>query len=264
MTYRSLSWAVGALLLAPGWLHAHEIKVLASNPTPAPSGKTTIYLGWGHRLPVDDLVEAATIDRYEIIAPDGKATPLKKDGLSLQANVFSFAGEGVHQAVVVRKPSVHTYVVDADGTKQLKRGPKSQYARMKIDSSMRSAQFGKAIIQVGKAGNDATKALGHDLEIVPHAPAANWKTNAATQFRVLFQGKPLPQAKVTMHFVSSRPESENQEPATADGEGAVLLRLTEPGIWMIRAQHRQDAPASLRDQFDTDSYTATLTLFVRP
>jgi hypothetical protein len=50
---------------------AHEIKALASQlVVEKPGAKTTIYLSWGHRLPVDDLIDAATLERYDLLTPN--------------------------------------------------------------------------------------------------------------------------------------------------------------------------------------------------
>jgi hypothetical protein len=61
--------------------------------------KTTVYLSWGERIPVDDLIDGATLEKYEWLAPDGKVKPLATTGVSLQTNVEELRDVGLHEIV---------------------------------------------------------------------------------------------------------------------------------------------------------------------
>jgi uncharacterized GH25 family protein len=162
---------------------AHEIKVLASQLTVEKAGeKTTIYLSWGHHLPVDDLIVGDSLLRYDLIAPNGTAKALSKSELSLQTNVVELKDEGIHQVVVAKKPAVFTIVTDADGEIQFKRGGKTEIKEGTIDHAFRGEQFAKALIVTGAAKGAAPKPLGLPLEIVPLDGPAKWRgTRAASQ-----------------------------------------------------------------------------------
>ncbi|MFO0865040.1 MAG: DUF4198 domain-containing protein [Gemmataceae bacterium] len=243
----------------------HDIKVLASRMTlPKTPGKSTVYLAWGHRLPVDDLVESSTIDRFEMVAADGKASSLKHADASLQANVVSIEQDGTHQAAIVRKASVYTYVFDEDGNRIFKRGPKTGIKSGKIDKATRSQQFGKAIIAAGKPLEEAPKPLGHALEIVPASGPAAWKTNAPLRLNVLFGGKPLANAEVVARYVGYRPDDAWNETLKTDANGQTSFQPTHPGLWVIRTQMERPAEAKDREAIDVEAYTATLSLDVQP
>ena len=122
---RPLCAPAALFLAAAPCCRAHDMKVLASQLTVAKVGrKTTIYLSWGDRLPVDDLIDAESIARYDLLSPAGDAAPLKKADLGLQTNVVELKNAGVHQVVVVRKPGTNTFVLDAEGKRQLSAVPR--------------------------------------------------------------------------------------------------------------------------------------------
>ncbi|MFO0866327.1 MAG: DUF4198 domain-containing protein [Gemmataceae bacterium] len=248
-----------------GTVAAHDIKVFASRLTlPKATSKTTVFLAWGHRVPVDDLVESITIERYEIVAPDRKASALKHADASLQANVVSIEQDGTHQAVVVRKASVYTYVFDEDGNRIFKRGPKTAIKSGKIDKATRSQQFGKAVIAAGNLSDDAPTALGHALEIVPTAGPATWKTNSPLRLSVMFDGKPLANAEVVARYVGFRPDDAWNVTLKTDASGQTSFQPTHPGIWVIRSQTERPAEAKDREAIDVEAFTATLALDVQP
>jgi len=172
-----------ALAVCTAGAFGHELKVLASGlVVPGAGERTTVYLSWGHVLPVDDLVDAAAIERYDCIARDGSVRALKKEGLSLQANVVEIQGEGVHQVLVSRRPAIITFVVDKDNNRVMKRGPKSSVQEGIIDHGLRSQQFAKALLVAGQSEGSVVKAAGQAFEIVPLEGPAQWRSNASMRF----------------------------------------------------------------------------------
>ena len=179
-----ISLAATTLICVATLASAHEIKVLASQlVVPEPGGKTTVYLSWGHRLPVDDLVDAAPIDRYDLIAPDAVSSPLKKDGISLQANSVTLPSVGVYRVVACRKPGVSTYVLDEQGERQLKRGSKKEVKEGRVESATRYQQCATALIVVGPAGAEPVKPTGLPVEIAPLDPPSAWRRGLRSGFR---------------------------------------------------------------------------------
>jgi uncharacterized GH25 family protein len=260
-----IAGALAAGLLAAAAAQAHELKVLASRlEAPEPGGKATVYLSWGHRLPVDELVDAAGLERYDLVAPDGTAAPLKKDGLSLQANAVSLQSTGVYQAVVCRRPSVFTYVIDAEGQRQMRRGPKTAVTEGKIDTAQRSRQCGKALIVVGRPGTEPVKPLGLPVEVVPLDPPSAWRERAALRFQVLLEGKPAGGAEVSARDIGFKPDDAWGAAVKADAKGEATVRVARAGTWVIKVSVKRPAAEAVRAQYDTESATATLALEVRP
>lgn len=244
---------------------AHEMKVFASRQAiPEAGGKATIYLAWGHRVPVDDLTDAAAIERYDLIAPGGTATPLKKDGVSLQANAVELKDEGIHTAVACRKASIYTYVLDGEGDRQLKRGPKTDHAGAKIESATRYQQCAKALIVVGKPGTAAPKAVGLPVEIVPLDGPAKWVANADIRFQILQDGKPVPTAEVQARNIGFKPDDAWCYATESNRKGEFTVRPGQAGTWVVKVTVKRLTQGTTRQQYDFESFTATLTLEVQP
>jgi len=244
---------------------AHEMKVLASRLVlTKPGDRTTVYLSWGHALPVDDLTDSKALERYEHLTPSGKVGGLKFEGVSMQANVIELKEEGVHQMIAARKPGLYTFVFDAEGNRVFKRGPKSAVKEGTIDYGMREQQFAKALIVVGKPKTEAVKSADLPIEIVPVEGPAAWRGGQMVRFRVLCEGKLLAHEQVRATYVGFRPDTAWCFASDTDEEGIVSVRVKEPGTWVLRAERRKLAAGKDRDEYDYDILTATLTLEVRP
>lgn len=249
-----------ALATAETFTQAHEIKVLASEQAlPKAGERITVYLSWGHLLPVDDLIDAKAIERYELVSPSGKNQALKCEGLSLQANRVWIEEDGTYQAIVDRKVGILHHVIDAEGNRVLKRGPKTEVKEGKIESSQRSIQCGKAIIVAGN-GKTLIKAVGQAIEIVPVDPQNEWRSGNDLRFQVLHHGKPLPEAALTATFIGSRPAEKWSLKASADEKGIATIRASQPGTWVLKVNARVPAVGDDLKQYDFTSYTGTLSL----
>ncbi len=244
---------------------AHELKVFASRQViPESGGKSTIYLGWGHRVPVDELIDEAVIERYDLIAPGGSATPLKKSGVSIQANVVEFKDAGVHTVVACRKPSIWTYVLEDDGNRRLKRGSKIDHAGAKIESGTHYEEFAKTLILVGKPGGDAPKPAGLPVEIVPLDGPAKWTANKDIRFQILQDGKPVPIVDVLARKVGFKPDDAWNYATESNRNGEFTIRPDRPGTWIVGVEFRKLTKGATREQFDFESFATTLTFEVGP
>lgn len=259
-------FAVVAVVAATAALSsAHEIKVLASRLLfDKDGGKTTVYLSWGHRLPVDELIDAAVLERYELRSPAGTVTALKKEGLSLQESTVEVKEPGVHQLLVTRKAGVFTRVIDADGNRLMKRGPKTEVKEGKIEYALRSQQSAKALIVVGEPSKEPIKPIGLALEIVPQDGPAVWTSKNALNFLVLLDGKPLPNAEVTARYIGFKPDDAWTHTVKTDANGVAIVTPGQAGAWVLKASHRIETTGTTRDLYDYESFVTTLALEVQP
>jgi uncharacterized GH25 family protein len=260
-----LAVALLAALAAAAVLDAHEVKAFASHQAMAEAGgKTTVYLSWGHKIPVDDLLDAETLERYDLVPPSGPATALKASGKGLHANTVVLKDAGVWQVAVARKPSVFTYVLDDEGKRQMKRGPKSAQAGARVDSATRSVQCAKALLVAGAPGDKAPEAVGMPIELIPLDAPEKWAASSTLRFRLLVNGKPEASAEVVARPVGFRPESAWCYATTTGRGGEFTIKPGQAGTWLIKAQVKKLAQGKAREEYDFDSYTATLSVEVAP
>ena len=264
MSRRPIGAEVLLLLTAAGTVNGHDLKVLVNHFNPEPGGKVTTYLSWGHALPVDELIDAKTIERYEMRTPAGDAKPLKLSDVSLQANLVPIDDAGIYQVVVARKATVLAHVLNKDGKKKFHRGGRSTVKEGTVVDALRSQQFAKALVVSGTPGKLPAPPVGLPLEIVPVNGPAAWRTKQSLRFQVLHHGKPLPDAKIVPNFVGYRPVDEEVNPLPKVSTGLYQITPVVPGSWVLTVQHRVPAAEKDRAEYDFEAYTATLSFEVRP
>jgi uncharacterized GH25 family protein len=261
---RCVRWGtvVGFLLCVGTVARAHELKVFASKlAVDKPGVKTTVYLSWGERIPVDDLIDGKTLERFEFLTPDGKVSLLKTNGVSLQTNVEELRDMGLHEIVVGKKPTVYTFVFEKDGKRSLKLCPKTEIKEGRIDYAGRSVQSAKAFIVVG-ACHKPPKPAGLPMEIVPLDPPSRWAKGASLHFQVLLEGKPIPFVNVQARYVGFTPDDAWCYATDTNREGIAHIRPSHPGTWVILVHHKRPTSGALHDQYDFDSFMTTLTFEV--
>ncbi len=262
---RTVVAAIGLLALAQATeCRAHDLKVLVSRLVAAPGEQDTVYISYGHVLPVDTPVDADTLDDYSLKTPSGSVVYLKKEGVSLQANEVHVEEEGTYQAVATRKPLVFSEVVDKQGNHTHVRGPKSGITEGTVESTTRSLQFAKALLVSGSKNNNPLEPLGHVLEIVPADTPTAWKSGQDLTFQVLFGGKPLANADVFATYIGFKPDKAWCYATSTDPKGAAVVRPSQPGTWVLKVKVQKPAPKGKQAEYDLESYSATLVLEVRP
>jgi uncharacterized GH25 family protein len=261
---RSL-WSLGLVLATALSAQAHSLRVIVTRPVQEPGRKGTVYLCWGHLLPVDELVAAEDLGLFQLHTPSGSTRPLESSGRSLQANEVTFDEPGLYQVAATRKTSVYTSYADATGKIAFARLPKSEVKVPeggKINSSAKGQQFAKAVVISGDSANRAMAPLGHALEIVVEGSPGpkGYSPDEPMRVRLLFHGKPLAGVKVSAANTRLNPDGGPEVSAETDAEGRVALDLAEPGTWVLEASHKVDASPEDRRSFDFDSYLATLSI----
>lgn len=258
--------AIGLMLAVAASARAHSIAVIAARPATAPGGKVTVFLAWGHLLPVDELVSGEDIETYELIAPSGNTIPLNLDGRSLQANEVIPDETGLYHVSLAKKPAVFTRYTDSSGNGVFAMGAKDEVELpegAEVVLSARSSQFAKALIVSGSSEQGAPGApLGHPLEIVlDSAPGPlGFSPDEPVRVRVLLRGEPAAGVQVFAASTTRNPDGVPEVSAETDDEGRASLELFEPGSWVLSASHQADAPEEFQSSFETESFLATFTI----
>lgn len=118
-----------------------------------------------------------------------------------------------------------------------------------------------AKLLAGSLGAAATHPLGHALEIVPEMDPRQLRSGDPLPVKVLFQGKPLPDAQVSAVYAGAKLAGHSYPvSARTDGEGRAVLKLDRAGLWYARLIYM--LPAQDDPEVDWRSYFATLTFEV--
>lgn len=110
-----------------------------------------------------------------------------------------------------------------------------------------SRKFAKATTG---AGAPFDTVLGHAIEIVPLTDPAASGASSNLRVRVLFEGKPLSNAKIEISHGSRVSQSET------DAEGIAAVPITGGGDYTLSVGHRS-APSSVPAMADADLFAAT-------
>lgn len=191
---------------------------------------------------------------------DGKVTPLKTTGVSLQTNVEELQSAGLHEIVVARKPTVYTFYFDKNGKRLLKHASKTETKEGRVDYAGRSVQSGKAFVAVGPCKRPP-KPAGLSMEIVPLDAPTQWVAGNNLHFQVLLEGKPVSFVNVQARYVGFTPDDAWCYATDTNCEGVAHLRPSHPGTWVILRSKRPTSGA-IHDQYDFDSFMTTLTFEV--
>ena len=256
-----------ATLAASTQLQAHSVWINSFESHAHAPGHTMVSLGWGHALPMDDILTSPNgriaIQQYELIAPDLSKTDLGVPEFKLSTPELETANfdlytadlgarkialkkesaEGVYQLSAVSVPTYYTQYVDKDGRQRLKLKSKDQLDDIgKVLMSVKYQAFAKSYLTVGEW--TAPKPLGHGLEIIPRTDLSDLHVGDLVEVDVLFYGEPVNSSAKSIKYITAHSNSFGQ----SDGfklvsfvtQGKAQFRVQSSGQWMVGINHKQD------------------------
>jgi len=114
---------------------------------------------------------------------------------------------------------------------------------------MKIEKFSKTLVNMQAADAPWGRVLGDRLEVVPLANPATIKPGQDLSVRILFDGKPLStRVYATYDGFTETPNSYAYFTETAN-DGTAKIRLTQPGLWMVRVEQRIDEKASNHESY---------------
>jgi uncharacterized GH25 family protein len=267
-----------ALLLSVSTARAHSLWINAFASHAHPPGHTMVSLGWGHWLPMDDILSSPNgrviVERFELFDPSGSQTQLIRPEPKLSEPQLStdnfdlFAGDlgvqkialkkksaqGTYQLSAVSKASFYTQYTDKKGRERMKLKPKDELDDIeKIHMSVKYQAFAKSCMTVGAWSAPAP--LGHGLEIIPRTDLSDLHAGDLVEVDVLFYGKPLTATAKSIEYITAHGSGFGQ----SDGfylmsyimEGKARFRVQSSGQWIIGVNHKDDVTADgpLKDLF---------------
>jgi nickel transport protein len=136
---------------------------------------------------------------------------------------------------------------------------------VKAEGSNRSLKskrekFAKGLIGVSGDDDGYKKASGQKLEIVPESNVMKTRVGEEVTLKILLDGKPLKSQVYATYDGFSRRSTTFAYATESLDDGIAYVKVTSPGVWMVRVEKRIEANA--RD-FDLLSLKATLIFSVQ-
>jgi len=241
-------WRAIALVVAggvSGTAYAHEFI--------AKPGATTVQAG--AELQVAGLSTHVFLISQELEAPKDVKVGFYADGkrtdIAVKPNEKTLAYDGT-----VTAPSSATFIITGarlpqiwattpEGLKQITRKTAGATNSYKIE------KFSKALVNGTPADNGFSAVIGDTLEIVPVTNPATVRPGDEMTVRVMFKGQPLTTNVYATYDGFSKEENTYAYYTEGHKDGTAKVKITQPGIWMVRVQHA----ASERTE-DYDRYVA--------
>jgi uncharacterized GH25 family protein len=284
-----------ALLFHVPYAQAHSIWINAFESQAHNSPHAMVSLGWGHALPMDDILTSPdgriVIDSFALFDPDQGKTDLLLPPREVSkaeksnANFDLFAADlaiqkiafkesrapGVYQLAAVSRPAFYTQYIDKAGRTRMQLKPKNELDDIaKILMAVKFQAFAKSYLTLGAW--TPPQPLGHGLEIIPRTDLSNLHVGDLVEVEVLFYGKPLTATAKSIEYITAQSSAFGQ----SDGfslfsylmDGKAQFRVQNSGQWMIGVNHKDDVTADgpLKDllgQAEQVYHAASLTFNVK-
>jgi uncharacterized GH25 family protein len=275
---------------------AHTLWINLYESFAHPPGHAMVSLGWGHTVPMDDLLNSKTaplqLATFDLIDPDLNRTTLPmpvlemEDAIETRGGMTAQCGDmgirklgltdktkpGTHQVVATSKDNYFTMYLDKKGKQKMVTKPLDQVKGVeKILTSIKYKSFAKAFLAVKKWTDP--KALGFDLEIMPMTDLSNIHVGDVVPFQVSFMGKPFSSGPDGIEYITATSNSFGGP----DGfflsayimNGKAQFRIPAAGQWVANVYVKQDVtPESylknLVGKCTTVYYAGTISFNVKP
>ena len=259
-----------------------------------PPGHAIAAIGWGHRIPLDDLLDQVTLAAYELVDPDLKRTalplPATKKGETFETgsgmavsvgdaglrklSLTENAKPGIYQVALASGDNFYSTYLDEKGRKKWVPKPMNQVEGAKeILAGMKYKSYAKAFFTVGGKWTDP-KPLGNDLELMPLIDLSHVHVGDMVSFKVTLMGEPLstmPEKGLEYITATSNtfggPDGFFLSAMLHNGKGS--FRMPTAGQWVVNVYTSYDVdpekgPKALAEKCTKVFYAGTISFNVKP
>lgn len=278
---RIIAAAAAALLLAfAAGLSAHDFWLVPTVFHLAPGATLVVQGQTSSRFPTSEGAVAAERVADARLLGARSETPIRDLATSGKSLMLRHRPDAAGQQVVAVSLQPRSVRESAAGFRrylELEGAPElleryGREGRLPTDSiTRRYAKYAKALVQVGEGGPTAySRVAGYPLEFVPLEDPATVPVGGVLPVQVLFDGQPLPGAKVHTGAAPMGPDITPERAAaaasdvalTSDADGVVRVPVSRAGVWNVRGLHI--APAAPGSGADWDTHWASLVFAVGP
>ena len=265
----------GLVTLSAGVAFAHDLWLVPARFAVAPGAKIAVALNTGDTFPASEgAVKPERVERASVVTAEGTTpiTSFRAEGKSTVAEVTAPREGGGAVVEVVLAPvatkqprASFDEFVRHEGLDEAAAALARQPAR-RAEERRTYAKYAKTLLRVGGGGGAAAlyaRPLGHRLEIVPEADPYSLGRGAALPVRLLFDGRPLANARLVVGSTDAATATQSNMPGVrTDKDGRAQLRTVRPGgPHYVHALHM--IPSAGRADVEWESFWATLTFEAR-
>ena len=247
-----------AICLFASSTQAHMLWLSPDNTSPEPGETVTITIGFGHHYPQGKMEKANRLKGVHAISPKGNKIECQR--ISPATYTFTPDQKGIYWLYSAMKPGFVS-----NTTKGRKLGNKETLEKVISCSAFRMSAMSP--ISCGDARWHPAKSGNHELEILPLSNPASIDSGDVIELKVLFQGKPLSGASLSMtgsqhgeshHHRHEHGHHHDHTGVETDADGIARIKLTSDGSWLFNVKHEIPYPnEALCDSF---LYITSLTL----
>ncbi|AGW95068.1 DUF4198 domain-containing protein [Cupriavidus sp. DF5525] len=232
--------------LAPLAAHAHRQWLLPS---------ATVLSGSDPWVTVDAAVSndlfyfehvPMRLDNLQVTAPDGSAVKAESAATGKYRSTFDLhlTQPGTYRVAVVNNGLFASYKVD--GQTKRWRGTAENFAK-EVPANAQELQVTQAegriesFVTAGKPSDKGLRIAGRGLELAPITHPNDLVAGETASFRLLLDGKPAANLKVSVVPGGIRYRDQLQEfSATTDADGKFSVKWPAPGMYWMEAEVRDD------------------------
>lgn len=241
---------------------AHELILKPASFEAAPGSDLAVELQSTHVFIVKEEVEDISKIEAGVFA-DGKLTKSALVGNEPELRIdFSVrVPEGNSSALVAANKKGDVWSVTPDGWKPGGRNAVETQG-FKVTRASMTDKFAKAIINPSASDRNFAAVIGQELEVVPVTNPADARTGRFFKVRILHNGQPA-SAPVHATYDGFVTEFENTYAyyTESDSDGIANIKITSPGIWIIRAS--VDNLPGAEGEYDVRNLRSILTVEVK-
>ncbi|OPL14048.1 MAG: hypothetical protein AVO34_05980 [Firmicutes bacterium ML8_F2] len=258
------AFILAAGLILPQLALGHNLWLNATDYAPRFSPRTgahsTVYLGFGHRFPVQDFLSGVKLKEFKLIDGDQAASSVEAGKGGFLATPLILKKTGPYQVTVATEPGFYTMYVTNQGMRH-KLGTMEGVENVEL--SLYFENYAKALINVGQPhAEDFNVPVGHGIEIVPMENPFLKKTGDTLRLKVLHKGKPARFCQVSATYVGFSTGEDYAYSNKTDRNGETVIRLLHPGQWIVLASVRKPAGEELRGKCLETKYSASLSFAI--
>lgn len=235
---------IAVLTVCPLTAHAHEFIVKPGQSHVEKQDVAKFSVISAHRFMISEEMEP--LKNVSVVAHlNGKVADVSLEpnekGMTLDGS-FAAPKDGTLVLAGHRKGMVWTQTTK--GWKQA-----SKKGLEGVIKSGKYEKFAKALITVGKDDDSYAAPVGQALEIIPLSNPMNAKVGDEVEFKFFYNGKAFSPKTVFATYDDFSELNNTYAYATEPyGEGVAKVKITHPGLWMVRVQHESGEPTADYDK----------------